>query len=233
LTIRLHFVVEGQTEETFVNNTLAPHLATFGVVCDARCVEFSRRRRHVSRGGLLQYAKLRDDLQRWMREDDNPDAWFTTMFDLYGLAALDDEFPGYQASSNCGDPHRRVEILEQALRDDLDHHRFVPYVQLHEYEALLFADPTKLDWQFINHERAIPNLVRVRESFPSPEHIDEGQETAPSKRIIREIPEYEHQKVSAGPIVAEKIGLNVLRRECRHFGAWLRLLEGLAGEAND
>ena len=227
MNIRLHFIVEGQTEEAFVNTVLSPHLATVGVIADARCVEFSRRRQHLFRGGVRQYAKLRADLWRWIRQDSKPDAYFTTMVDLYGLDRLEDEFPGYDQAERYHDPHQRVIALERSMAEDVDYHRFIPYLQLHEYEALLFADPAKLDWQFSEHEDAIARLQHVREGFETPEHIDDGSETAPSKRIIREIPEYEHQKVSAGPIVAGKIGLAVLRRECRHFNDWLRVLEEL------
>ena len=34
--IRLHVTVEGRTEEAFVNRTLRPYLANFGVYADVR-----------------------------------------------------------------------------------------------------------------------------------------------------------------------------------------------------
>jgi hypothetical protein len=122
-----------------------------------------------------------------------------------------------------------VAFLEEALGKDFDHPRFVPYIQLHEFEALLLADPSKFDWEFIEHDAAIRRLQALAASVATPELIDDGEHTAPSKRIIAEIPEYAGRKASAGPLIASKIGLPVLRQKCPHFDDWLRRIETLAG----
>lgn len=80
--IRLHFVVEGQTEEEFVNQLLAEHLAPHEVICDARCVLTSRQGYRQFRGGVSKYSQVQRDLQLWMKEDQAADARFTTMIDL-------------------------------------------------------------------------------------------------------------------------------------------------------
>jgi hypothetical protein len=220
--IRLHFVVEGQTEEGFVNQTLAEHLGLHGVAVDARRVETSRERARIYRGGVLDYARARRDLERWMKQDRHADAYFTTMFDLY---ALPEDFPGRPAQG--ADPYERVTQLEQSFADDLKHPRFLPHLQLHEFEALLLADPGKLEDRFPEHAQGVRNLVELAAGFASPELIDEGAETAPSKRIIREIPDYAGAKASAGPLVARAIGVATLRSRCPHFGAWVSRLEFL------
>ena len=225
MSARLHFIVEGQTEETFVNRTLVPHLAIYSVWGKARCVMTSRNRSIIYRGGLKSYSMAKRDIALWMKEDQNPDAFFTTMFDLY---ALPSDFPDYDQVQRLRDPPERVVRLEEAMRRDIDHPRFVPYLQLHEFEALLLADPQKLEWEYPEHDRAILNLVQMASGFVSPELIDDGENTAPSKRIIREIPEYEGMKASAGPLAADRIGLPVLRGKCGHFGEWLSKLELLA-----
>ena len=125
------------------------------------------------------------------------------------------------------DPYQRVQALEDALADDIDDHRFIPYIQLHEFEALLLSDPQELDSQFDNRAAGITRLVTMVSRFPSPEHINDSRNTAPSKRIIREIPEYEGRKASAGPIVAGRIGLSTMRDKCAHFAEWLAKLENL------
>lgn len=221
MPIRLNFIVEGQTEETFVNQTLRPHLADLTVYARARCIMTSQKGGFKYRGGLSSYAQAKADVALWMKEDQNFDARFTTMFDLY---ALPEDFPGYEAAMRERDPYVRVERLEDALREDISDWRFVPYIQLHEFEALLFADPTKLNEQFECDSAVIARLVEEAERC-NPELIDDGSDTAPSKRIIREIPEYESNKVSAGPIVARQIGLTVLRARCEHFDDWLSKLE--------
>jgi hypothetical protein len=223
---RLNMIVEGQTEEAFVNAVLKEALAERQVWACARCVETSRdkKRRKIYRGGLLDYERAKGDILRWMKEDQQPDAHFTTMFDLY---ALPDDFPGFAQARRLIDPRQRVAALEESFRRDIEHHRFVPYIQLHEFEALILSDPSKFDWEFIEHAEAIGRLVTLCGAFASPELIDDGEDSAPSKRIIREIPEYEGRKASAGPLIAAKIGLPLIRQKCPHFDEWLKKLEAL------
>lgn len=223
--IRLHVIVEGQTEEAFVNRVLASHLGHFNIsAIDVRCVETGRRKAKIYRGGLSDYRKVRKDITLWMKEDQKADAYFTTMFDLY---ALPEDFPGFVQAKKCATPYERVLMLEAEFEKDIAHPRFVPYIQLHEFEALLFSDPLKFDWEFINHDKAIQKLVEISASFDSPELIDDHLDDAPSKRIIKEIPEYYGRKSSAGPAIAEKIGIEILREKCSHFSDWLTKLQAL------
>ena len=228
MAIRLNFIVEGQTEETFVNIVLRPHLAVFGVFSSARCVETSRRRNVKHSGGMTDYARAKKDILQWMRNDQNSDARFTTMFDFY---ALPDDFPSYAGATQQSDPYDRVKALEDALSTDIADWRFIPYLQLHEFEALLLSDPQQFDTQFPGRDSEMLRLVDAVSLFASPELVDGGEKTAPSKRIIEEIPEYEGRKASAGPIVAGKIGLPTLRLRCEHFGGWLSKLENLGADS--
>jgi Domain of unknown function (DUF4276) len=222
--IRLHFVVEGQAEESFVNSVLAIHLGAFNISADVRCVATSRTRNRTYRGGLLDYARAKKDLVLWMKEDQNPDAYFTTMFDLFRLP---EDFPGYATSKGRPDAYERVDSLEAALSQDLSHRRFVPYIQLHEFEALILSDPRKLGSEFAEHADQIQQLVQLCSAYSSPELIDDGPLTAPSKRIIACIPAYEGRKVSAAVHVIQEIGLGFIRLNCPHLDAWMRKLEQL------
>lgn len=221
---RVHAVVEGQTEEVFVKRVLAPRLGEIDVFIDARSVETSRQRTKVYRGGVLDYRRLKGDLLRWMGEDDHSDCYFTTMIDLYRLPP---DFPRYEDSRRQADPYARVALLEEAFHVDLGHARFIPYLQLHEFEALLLADPRAFDLEFSEHRGAIDSLVNLAGDYESPDLINEGPESAPSKRIIAKLPPYEGRKVSAGPVIAERIGLDNLRQRCRHFHEWLVRMESL------
>ena len=222
--VRLNIIAEGQTEETFVNLILKPHLSQFSVGVSARVVTTRKERGAKYRGGLGTYSKARRDITLWTKRDRNTDVRFTTMFDLYGLPT---DFPGYNAAAVQNDPYQRVETLEDALSKDISDRRFIPYIQLHEFEALLLSAPQELDSQFDSRAAGITRLVTMVSRFSSPEHINDGSNTAPSKRIIREIPEYEGRKASAGPIVAGRIGLPTLRSKCAHFAGWLAKLENL------
>ena len=221
--IRLHVVAEGQTEENFIKAVLAPELWTYQVLTDVHRVTTGRRRSRVFRGGLTTYQQLRNDLHRWMTEDQNLDAHFTTMVDLYRLPA---DFPGHQDCLGHADPLARAECLEQKLWREINHPRFVPYLQIHEFESLLFSDPSKFLIAFPARSDAIQRLQEIRGQFPSPEHIDDGAKTAPSKRIASLLPEY--VKPVAGPLIIRHIGLHNLRRECAHFDAWIQRLQALA-----
>lgn len=223
---RLNVLAEGQTEEAFVNEVLAPHLADHQVIACVRCVTTRRDRRRpdrVHRGGLPSYEKARGDLKRWMAEDGT--AAFTTMFDLY---ALPDDFPSFEDAARLREPYARVRSLEAAMAADIADARLVPYIQLHEFEALLLSDPAKLDWEYLEHALPIERLIELAGAYDSPELINDGIETAPSKRIIAEIPEYAFQKASAGPRIARQIGIERLRERCPHFSAWIEQLESLA-----
>ena len=225
--IRLHITAEGQTEQSFAKKVLGPHLAERGVYADARCVLTSRDKRAAKghRGGLASYEKAERDIRTWLKEDDHDECRFTTMFDLY---ALPHDFPGYAEAGKASDPYERVEILERSMARNIDDRRFIPYIQLHEFEALILADPRKLDWEYLEHDAAIGALISMAGNR-NPELIDDGPTTAPSKRILKEIPEYD--KVSSGVAVVEKIGIPALRAKCRHFGEWVSGLEQLSGGA--
>jgi len=234
--IRLHVIAEGQTEEEFINSVLGPHLCTFEIYANARCVETSRKRRiysgrdltKINRGGLLQYEKAKNDLLRWMREDQKCDSFFTTMLDLYAIPC---DFPGFADAAKKTNPYERVSIIEEAFEANIqtirDDPRFIPYIQLHEFEALLLSDPGKFKFRFSGCEQAIQKLVELSDQFDSPELINDGNETAPSKRIIELIPEYKGVKASAGPLIAKYIGLPKILEKCTHFSEWVEKLKAL------
>lgn len=242
MPMRLHITAEGQTEERFVKNVLAPYFGVRGVWADARCVLTSKNRRAgvEYRGGWRRggaYSTAKKDICAWMREDQHKDVRFTTMFDLYGLPS---DFPGYADAVQIKDPYRRVASLEAALGSDinaaLNDSRFIPYIQLHEFEALILADPRQLEWEFLEQDAAIARIAdMVEREGGNPELIDDGEMTSPSKRIIGEIAEYEGKKAISGPLVAGMIGMEILLERCRHFSEWVNILAcidmGFYGEA--
>ncbi|MCM1511819.1 MAG: DUF4276 family protein [Oxalobacter formigenes] len=126
------------------------------------------------------------------------------------------------------DACQKVDILESHLKKEIEteikNKHFIPCIQLHEFEALIPADPKQLGWEYLEHEKAIANLI-VMVGNQNPELINNSRETAPSKRILREIPEY--NKATGGPAIAEKIGLSTHRKKCPHFHKWLSTLEQL------
>ena len=223
--IRLHIIAEGQTEEEFVNTILTEHLGYFNISTNVHCITTKRTRTKVFRGGLPSYQKIKKDIIFWLRQDKHPEARFTTMCDLY---ALPNDFPEFEEAQKISDPYERVEQLENALFQDINDSRFIPYIQLHEFEALILSEPIKLEERFPNYQSEVKKLVSLCQSFESPELINDGEQTAPSKRIIQAIPSYEGAKVSVAPLMAQKIGLENIRQKCPHFNQWIERLENLS-----
>jgi len=216
--IRVNVVVEGQAEETFVRECLQPQLCG-RMTITARRVEFSRQRRKVYRGGLVKYAKLRKDVIDWLNQE--AQSRVTTMVDLYALPL---DFPGWKLAAKIKDPLQRVAALEKAFAEDIGSSRFIPNIQLHEFEALLFSDIGRLVVGYPGFRKEIESLEEETAQI-NPELINDGQETAPSKRILQTIPKYD--KVWAGGLTVLEIGLPQIRKCCRHFDAWLTVLERL------
>ena len=102
--------------------------------------------------------------------------------------------------------------------------RFVPFVVMHEFEALLFSDCEAFARGIGRPDLGV-DLQRIRDHFEHPEEINDSPHSAPSKRIEVLVPGY--QKPLMGTLAALEIGLGTMRDECPHFGHWLDRLEGL------
>lgn len=214
---RVNLIVEGQTEETFVRDFLKHELAQAGAYLAVRCVETGRKKVKVYRGGMTNYSKAKNDIVKWLKEDTS--AYLTTMFDLY---ALPDDFPGMGANHIQG--IEKAVHIESELAKDIGDARFLPYIQTHEFEALLFSDPMQID--NVIPDCNIANQMRhIRGQYESPEHINGGPTTAPSKRILNLHQGY--NKVLYGMRVSRQIGLPRLLAECPHFNSWIDRLKAL------
>lgn len=224
---RLYLFAEGQTEQTFADTVLKPHLSNVNVYLQKPVlIAHARRKGKVHRGGGRRYQPMKDDIQRFLKQEKkSEDVFFTTMIDLY---AIHDAFPHLVEAENLrNQPEQRVDFLEQAFAEDISDRRFVPYIQLHEFEAYLFSDPNWFEFYFDGSAQQIVKLQKLAGEFTSPELINDGPQTAPSKRIIAHFPDYEDQKVIVGAGVAELIGLSAIRAKCPHFDSWIKKLEQL------
>ncbi len=212
--VRVHVLVEGQTEEMFVKEVLSPHFSGLGLYLTPWLAG--------KHGGIGRYERDKGDLLKRLKQDHR--AFCTTMVDYYGMPT---SWPGRETAA--GNP----EAIEQAILASISAEmgegfnpaRFIPYVQMHEFEALLFSDPKILAAGLESVEES--GIRQIKDQFANPEEIDDSQQTAPSKRIVRLDRSY--QKVTDGVVIAKKIGLNLMRAECPHFNQWIGKLEALAG----
>lgn len=216
--IRVHVFCEGQTEETFIREVLYDHLRKTGVYLNPILVRTGPR----GKGGLVRYAGIRQQLLRKCREDQS--ACITTMFDLFRLPG---DFPGKADPKLSGikDPLEKADFLEQAIQKDIGHRHFIPNLMVHEFEGLLYSEPEAFAGWF--DAESVLRIETDRRAFSTPEHINDGPETAPSKRILQNCPGYE--KPLHGSMIAIDIGIDRIRKECRHFDAWVQRLANLAG----
>ena len=222
----LNFIVEGTTEEVFVNEILSKYLFNYGIVVSVRKIRtgWDNFNNKPAKGGLISYLKLKNDIKNWIISEKNRQmTWYTTMVDLYAFPK-DNLSPFSLDIQGTSDPYQKISKLEDALKNDINHSSFIPYVQLHEFETFLLVAPERLMVMYPNEKRKIELLKKEIGNIP-PELINESLHSAPSKRIIKYIPNYEFEKAQVGPLIAEDIGLERIRNSCPHFNQWLKRLE--------
>ena len=220
-------IVEGETEQTFVRDQLAAHLIQHQT--SAWPVLPGPHRNH---GGVKKWEVARRDIIRTLKER----RYCSTMFDYYGMPA---DWPG-RAEAAAKPWSERARTVEDKIHADVtaalggsfNPKYFVPYVQLHEFEALVFADVNVLVSVLAplgtrSPESLVRHFSEILNEAGHPEAINDGYETCPSRRIGKIVPAY--QKRAQGPIVTSRIGIEELRVRCSHFGEWLTRLEDLDG----
>lgn len=224
---RLLIHVEGETEETFVNEVLAAHLYRCGYTkVSARLVGNARQRDR--RGGIRAWSAVRRDILHHLKEDAG--CLSTTMVDFYALPQTGDRaWPGRADAALLAFPEKADAVENLLLADisnelgvDVGQCRFMPYVMMHEFEGLLFSDAAKLALG-IGRPDLSPRFQAIRDQFMTPEEINDSPLTAPSKRILDLFPRYE--KPLMGTLAILEIGLAAIRQECPLFRSWIERLE--------
>lgn len=209
---RVHVFCEGQTEEVFVREVLAPDLQERDLWLNPIVLATGPR----AKGGVSSYGKVKRQILQKCREDRC--SCITTLIDYYGLPA---DFP---KSDSIPDSYDAATRCETAFQRDIGEPNFIANFVIHEFEGLLFSKPTVFTNWFDDNSVA-PSIAAIRNSFQTPEHINDGVLTAPSKRILSICANY--NKINHGSLLALDIGLDCIRFECSHFNAWLEKLEGL------
>ncbi|MDR1957785.1 MAG: DUF4276 family protein [Planctomycetaceae bacterium] len=215
---RIHIICEGQTEEMFVNVVLRPHFDSFGTEVIPRILGAAGHQ-----GGNVSYKRVMTDIRLLLQTD--PFSWITTFIDFYGIYAT---FPGVREAKHHRTAQERFEIAVEAflfqLAEDFQEKasRIIPYIQMHEFEGLLFSSPEDIA-KGILQPHLWKKFAKILFEFESPEDINDSIETAPSKRILHIFRGY--QKVLHGSIIARRTGLERIRSQCPLFNAWVETLE--------
>jgi Domain of unknown function (DUF4276) len=216
---RLLVVVEGQTELTFVREVLAPYLERFDLLTSPRLVG-----KPGHKGGIPSFLRFLREIVAILRHDS--DIVCTTMFDFYGMPL---NWPQRELAGKALQDQKPIivengiaEEISRKLGESFNRNRFIPYVQIHEFEALLFSDPQILATAMLKPD-SIQLLNKINEQFEHPELINDNVNTAPSKRLLRINPAY--QKIIHGNLAAKRMGLQTMREKCPHFNSWITKLE--------
>nr|WP_232335688.1 DUF4276 family protein [Mucilaginibacter arboris] len=161
-------------------------------------------------------------------------AFVTTLIDYYGLYSYH-QYPDWEEAEKLVDKNSRMKKLEDTMLLDIEaglQKRFIPYIQLHEFEALLFSEIEVFDNSFEKQEFLdYDYLVETISKNSNPEMINNGLETAPSKRLEKIIKGYysdkENNKAFYGSTIAHDIGLQKIRSKCPRFNDWIARLENI------
>jgi hypothetical protein len=225
--MNLFIYVEGQEEELFVNRVLRDHLRRFGVIVQKPILAATSFRigdddeANVTVGGVTNYESIREDIvYQFAAGDIGAADVLTTLVDLYALPA---SFPGHGDAIAQGlTGGIKAALIEQTWKAEIGQANFFPYIQVHEFEALILTRPSVLADFYPEHAAGIKQLRADCAPFSTPEDINETKATSPSHRILAHVPTY--QKID-GFRHLQEIGVPELKAHCPRFKAWLERCE--------
>jgi len=211
----LYIICEGQTERDFCNELLYEYFLDKDIVLQAILIK-------KSNGGIVPWHSLKKQIEICLK---SKEAWATTFIDYYGIPDQYN-FPAWEEAKKIKDLYERMAFLQEQMKQDVadtTRWRFIPYLQLHEFEALLFHTIDVFDDNFKPEEfRSRDELVAIFSRFSNPEYINGGKDTAPSKRLEKIIKGY--KKPLYGVDLASEIGLDNIRKNCKGFDSWIKQL---------
>ncbi|MEO5359869.1 MAG: DUF4276 family protein [Nitrospirota bacterium] len=222
----LHVIAEGHSEVAFVNGKLKQHLNNHNIKTTPHC--FGCAGQHGGFAKRKGFENAKQDIFKFIKETfPDKENCFTTMYDLY---ALPDDFPELDKAKHIHDVYEKVDFLEEKFATAINDTRFIPHIQLHELETIIFADPKVLLVHYKEdiHKKAIDKLINiVEEKDGNPELINDGIETCPTSRITNEINRFGKRKRAVWDVISENINIDIVRKKCKHFNEWLTILESL------
>lgn len=221
----VYVLAEGQTEERFIKNVVAPSLSYSGIYLIPMLIPTSKS----GKGGAISYDRFLRYATNILKQQSN--TYLTSFLDFY---QLDNNFPKFNELDKLNGIYNKIQHLENSLYEDLiskvgcTPNRFIPHIQPHEFEALLFSDVSKFSNVEPDWEIQIVKLNKICEQYENPEYINNSYDTAPSKRLENLlIPKY--RKTRHGPLLAQEITLEIIENKCPHFKEWMEKLRTLKG----
>lgn len=216
---RIIIICEGPTEQSFVKTNLVVPFIHKNIFLQSPLIK-------ASRGGIVKWGRLKEQIEMHLKSD--TEAYVTTFIDYYGLYSKY-EFPGWEDAHKIPDQNLRMDELEKymllSINPDLQN-RFIPYMQLHEFEGLLFYNIDIFKEQIPQNDLVgIEELRKIFRDYTNPEMINNARETSPSHRLHRIIAGY--NKIVYGDILSEAIGIERIRTKAPRFNKWISVLESI------
>lgn len=214
---RLIIVCEGPTENEFCMGVLAPALLKSDIYVDAPLIK-------KSNGGIVPWPNIKRQIEMHLHEGD---AYVSLLVDYYGIKDSY-KFPGWMESKAISSMAERWQFLCDKMKADIAPEmasRFIPYIQIHEFESLLFSDINVFKNNFDKKEMDYAILEDAIHEFANPEEINSRPTLAPSKRLINAIPAYD--KVLFGNYIASETGLSKIMDRCPLFRRWITYLKSI------
>jgi len=220
-------IVEGKTEQVFIEKVLAPYLGHKNI--GIRATQVSKP---GQKGGDVRFSRAKRDLGGHLKQ--RSDTYVTTFVDYYGIK----EWPGLDSIPSLASPETIAETINVATKEQIGslfteqqaERRFIPFIAVHEFEALLFSDAEILAQQLGIDASRISTVITA---CGSPEAINNNPQTAPSKRLDDWCINGKFLKTTTGISVAEKIGIEKMRNECPLFDGWLAEFENIQRGCHD
>ena len=210
---RVIFIVEGDTEISFIQKCIMPYLYQKGFTNPMNAQKIITNRKKNKKGGNVAFDYLKNDIERVAA---TRNVLITTFLDFFRLPT---DFPGYTTDS------LKIEQIEEAIRENIssiiDRAKFLPYIQRHEIEALMYTNMDGFNY-VVDKEESLNKLKEIINQYANPEDINSGSETAPSKRLMKIFP---YQKTTDGEIILEALPIDDIRSKCPRFNEWLENLE--------
>lgn len=209
---RLYIIVEGQTEQEFVNSMIAPYMQQDGVYSVTPVLI---RTSKTGRGGFVNYEHLKNDARKLLcsKKTDFVVSMFVDFFRI-------PEVPHKERWEKKSTHIEQVKEMEECIAEDINDFRFIPYIQLHEFEALLFSSNKGFDTYF--SEDNAKDTQHIIDTFNNPEDINTTPTGAPSKRLLAIKDDYD--KVIEGNLIALEVGINDILAKCLRFRLWIEKL---------
>ena len=212
-------IVEGKTEQIFIERILAPYIGHKNI--GMRATQISKP---GQKGGDVRFSRVRRDLENYLKQ--RADTYVTTFIDYYGTK----EWPGLDLVPPNALPEQIAGTINEATKtqvvslfsDQQAERRFIPFVAVHEFEALLFSDAGILAGQLGIDESKVATVISA---CGSPEKINNDPLTAPSKRLDAWSANGKFLKTTMGIGIAQEIGIDKIRNACPLFDAWLTTFE--------